>query len=66
MDKVYKIETRLDQTGKMKRVAGADKNPQIVRIPDIARISPIAVEPQLRIIALHVEHVQLAIGIKNV
>jgi len=51
---------------KIKRVAGEDEGQMIVRIPDIVGIAPIAVEPQLRVIALHREHVQVAIGIGNV
>ena len=50
----------------MKRVAGTDKDPQVIEIPEVVRIAPIAVEPELRVIALHVEHVQVAIGIGNV
>jgi len=50
----------------MKRVAGKTEDPLVVRIPDVVRIAPIAVEPELRVIALHVEHVQVAIGIGNV
>lgn len=50
----------------MKKIAGTDKEPLIVGIPDIVGIAPIVVEPQIRIIALHIEHIQVAVGIGNV
>ena len=47
-------------------MARTAENPLVVSIPEVVRIAPVAVEPQLRIIALHIEHVRIAIGIGNV
>ena len=50
----------------MKRVAGTDEHPLIARIPDVVRIAIVGIEPKLRIITLHVEHVQIAVRVQNV
>ena len=50
----------------MKRVARTAEDPEVIRIPEVVRIAPIAVEPQLRIIALHIEDVRVAVRINNV
>ena len=50
----------------MKRMAGTAEDPLVVRIPEVVRMAPVAVEPQLRIIALHVEDVRVAVRINNV
>ena len=50
----------------MKRMARAAEDPMVVRIPEVVRIAPVAVEPQLRIIALHVEDLRIAVRINNV
>jgi len=50
----------------MKRIARTDEHPLVVSVPEVVRIAPVAVEPQLRIIALHVEHLQIAVGIDDV
>ena len=43
-----------------------DEDPAIVRVPEVVRIAIVAVQPQLRIVALHVEHVQIAVRAGNV
>lgn len=50
----------------MKRMARTAEGPLVVRIPDIVRIAPVAVEPQFRIVALHVEDVRVAVRVNNV
>jgi len=50
----------------MKRMARAAEDPLVVRIPEVVRIAPVAVEPQLRIIAFHAEDVRVAVRINNV
>ena len=50
----------------MKRVAGTRQDPAVVRIPEVVRIAPIAVEPKPRVITLHVEHIEVAVRIGNV
>ena len=50
----------------MKRVAGTEKDPLVIRIPEVSGIAIVAVEPQLRIIALHVEYLQIAVRVNNI
>ena len=43
-----------------------DKHEAIVSIPEVARVAIVSVEPRLTvIIALHVEHVEVAIRVSN-
>lgn len=50
--------------GKTKRVA-TDEHKTIVRIPDVAGVVIVAVEPQTIIIAFHVEQVKIAVRVAN-
>ena len=44
----------------------SNKDPTIVRIPDILTVKPIRVQPQSVIVVLNVKHVQIAIGVNFV
>jgi len=50
--------------GKTKRVA-TGKHEAIVSIPDVAGVVVVAVEPQVRVIPLHVEQIEVAIRVSN-
>jgi len=67
MDKINQIKQKpvlFNRTGRMEILA-AGKNPTVVAIPKVVGISVISVEPQLRIMILNVEHVQIAIRVSN-
>jgi len=49
----------------MKSVVAAE-HPSIDSIPDIVRVTIVAVEPKVVVIALDIEHVEVAIRISNV
>ena len=52
--------------GKTKKIAGTDKDPLVVSIPEVLGIAIVAVEPKLRIVTLHVEHFQIAVRVENI
>jgi hypothetical protein len=51
--------------GKIKRVATSEDE-AIVEIPDIVGVVVVAVEPQVRVIPLHVEQLEVAIRVGNI
>lgn len=56
---------RITSNGEMKSVVAAE-HPSIDSIPDIVRVTIVAVEPKVVVIALDIEHVEVAIRISNV
>jgi hypothetical protein len=50
--------------GKIKR-ATTGKHEAVVSIPDVAGVVIVAVEPQIRVIPLHVEQLEVAIRVSN-
>jgi hypothetical protein len=44
----------------------AHKHPTIVAVPEVVGVAIVAVEPQVIAVALHIEHVEIAIRIRNV
>ena len=62
MDKKFKIKPIED--GKTKRFA-ANEHETIVEIPDVVGIVVVAVEPQVGIVPLHVEQLEVAVRIGN-
>lgn len=47
------------------RVA-AEEHPRVLGIPLIRRLRPVRVEPPVVVIVLHVEHVQVAVGVRPI
>jgi len=63
MDKSDKIKP-IKRWEKIKRVA-TNEHEAVISIPDVVRIVIIAIEPQVGIIPLHVEQLEVAIRISN-
>jgi len=47
----------------MKRFAGTNEHPMIVRIPVVARVAVVTVEPETIVVVPHVEHIEVAVRI---
>ena len=51
--------------GETKRFARTDENKLVVGIPDVVGVAIVVVEPKLGLIAVQVEHVEIAVRINN-
>jgi|TARA_Y100000310_G_scaffold163662_1_gene163484 hypothetical protein len=54
---------RQNRRRKTKPVA-ADEHPSVVRIPDVVGVTIVAVEPELVLVTLDVEHVEVAVRVR--
>jgi len=50
----------------MKRFARANEDETVVVIPEVVRVTVVAVQPQIIVIVFHLENVEVTVRVRNV